>query len=102
MKMNIDQKMEFIRKALEMGADVDVKFYEVFSKQEAEEIAAKFSEMLDVPYEELERDGTRWLRLDDYKKGVHITIFYTLNKEEKEGELLKQLTELKQDEEVQS
>lgn len=100
--MNIEQKLEFIQRSLEMGADVDVKFHEVYSKQEAENIADEFSIMLDVACEEKGSNGTKWFQLNDYKKGVYITVFYVLSKEEKEEELLKQLAELKKDEEVQA
>jgi hypothetical protein len=97
--MNIEQKLEFIQKALEMGATVQVRFHGIPSKQEAEKIAIEFSEMVDAPFKDEENKGTNWLNVRDSRKGVDISIFYDLSKEEKQAMLLKQLAELNKDEE---
>jgi hypothetical protein len=97
--MNIEQKLEFIQKALEMGAVVQVKFHGIPSKQEAERIAAEFSGMLEIPYEESENKETYWFNVRDSRKGVDIAVFYELSKAEKQAELLKQLAKLNTDEE---
>jgi hypothetical protein len=97
--MDIVQKLAFIQKALEMQATIQVRFHGVTSKQEAEKIAAEFSEMLDVTYTESENKGTYWLNIRDSQKGVDIAVFYDLSKEEKQAELLKQLAELSKSEE---
>jgi hypothetical protein len=97
--MGIEQKLEFIKKSLEMGANIHVKFHGVTSKKEAEEIAAEFSEMLEIPYDEAENKETYWFNVRDSRKGVDIAVFYELSKAEKQAELLKQLEKLNTEEE---
>lgn len=99
LKVNIDQSMQYLRKALEMDAYIHVKFHGATSKMAAEEIASDFSQMLNIPYYDDENRGANWFCIKDYQKGVDITVFYQLSEEEKRAELLKQLSVLDKDKE---
>lgn len=98
-EMSVDQRIKFLKAAVEMGANIKVNFH-MKDKSEAEKIANKFSELVDVPASENEHEGTYWFELIDYAKGIHITLFYKKSKEDIKAELKKRLEELEQVEEV--
>jgi hypothetical protein len=98
--MKIEQKMEFLKRAIEMGADVTVNFHGIIGEKQAEKVAAEFSQMLGVAYEQKQNTGTYWYKIKDSSKGVNIAVFYELSEEELETELRKQLEELVNKEET--
>jgi hypothetical protein len=98
--MTIEEKMAYIQKAIEMGADIDVHFHKIVGEKVAEKIAIEFSRMLGVRYTQHQNTGTYWYKLRDSSKGVDIAVFYELSEEELEVELRKQLEELVNKEET--
>jgi hypothetical protein len=74
--MNIEQKMEYIRRALELGANVDISFHNVSTKKEAKRIAVELSNMAGLKHKQTTHDGTHWykIRNDDYTFGT--SVFY--------------------------
>jgi hypothetical protein len=81
-KMSIDQKLEYIRKALELGADVSLGFHNCRDKEEAEKLASKLSELIHIPvvHKASCDSSLRWLKIDYNYSELATTIFY----EEKE------------------
>lgn len=79
--MTIEQKLELLRKAIEMGADVHVSFHdgpERFSdltKAQAKEIASVMSEFTDIPFKPNFHGTTNWFESKEDKFSV--TAFYT-------------------------
>jgi uncharacterized ferritin-like protein (DUF455 family) len=98
--MTIEEKMAYIQKAIEMGADIDVDFHRIVGKKQAEKIASEFSQMLSVPYDSKYANGTYWFKLLNSSKGVDIAVFYELSREESEAEFRKQLEALEKEEET--
>lgn len=74
--LNIEQKMEYLRKALEMGADIDVKFYNVGNKKDALQTAKELSDFINIPYEQRSREDTNWLRIDSKDWSLRTTVYY--------------------------
>lgn len=75
--MNIDQKLEVIRKALEKGAQVKLHFHQNPTKQEAEEIMEVMGSASGIPVEHYaSENGTRWYEACDFNQGMWIVAFY--------------------------
>lgn len=100
MSMTIEQKMDIIQKAVEMGANIAATFYDVSSREEAEKISEEFSQMLDTPYSHSEKTGTSWFSVHKSSEDINVTAFYQTSREEKKAVLLKQLAELEKEQEV--
>jgi hypothetical protein len=98
--MTIEEKMAYIQKAIEMGADIDVHFHRIIGEEAAEKIANEFSQMLGTPYKREQNTGTYWFKIKDYSKGIDFVTFYELSEEEMKAELRKQLEELVNKEET--
>jgi hypothetical protein len=71
--MNIEQKMEYIRRALELGASIDVKWYTIEGEEKARELIANLDT---VPFEQKEVEKTNWFAAYDYKNAINTTIFF--------------------------
>lgn len=74
--MNMEQKLAYLQKALEMGARIEVKFHFVQGEQKAKEMAATFSEMSGIPAKSSYSNGAFWYNVDDYKNQLETTVFY--------------------------
>lgn len=74
--MNIDKKLEVIRKSLEKGADVEVIFHNITSEEEAKETIEKLGGMVNIPAVEGSREGTYWYKANDWQNGIKLTAFY--------------------------
>jgi DNA polymerase/3'-5' exonuclease PolX len=76
--MNIEQKMAYIRRALELGADIDVKFHCTNEKEKAEKVAAELSEMLGIQSEQLSSDDkeTHWFKIRNWENRLDTVVFY--------------------------
>jgi hypothetical protein len=68
--------MEYIRRALELGANVDISFHNVSTKEEAKQIAVELSNMSGLKHKQTTHDSTHWykIRNDDYTFGT--SVFY--------------------------
>jgi hypothetical protein len=71
--MNIEQKMEYIRKALELGASIDVKWYTIKGEEKAKELIANLDT---VPFEQKESEKVNWFAAYDYENAINTTIFF--------------------------
>ncbi|MGF6951916.1 3-methyladenine DNA glycosylase AlkD [Neobacillus sp. B4I6] len=66
--MTIEQKLAYIKRALELGGDVDVKFHNIRDKKAAEQVAVELSEISNRPYEQKSSNSTNWYKIqnEDY------------------------------------
>lgn len=80
-KLSIEQKMQYLQKCLELGADIDIYFHNFKQEEEALQAAEALSGLTSISFESKsnERKTTNWFKFktDDY--GFGISIFY--NKE---------------------
>ncbi|MCM3567882.1 hypothetical protein [Neobacillus mesonae] len=72
--MNIEDKLAYIRKALELGAKVGINFYFIENKEKAAEIMVELQPAVQVEYDS--NDGTHWCYADDYDNQLETTVFY--------------------------
>jgi hypothetical protein len=77
-KLSIDEKLEYIRQALELGADVSLGFHDCREKEEAEKLATTLSELINLPVEHraCEDSSLRWLKINYKYSELETTIFY--------------------------
>lgn len=80
-QLNIEQKLDIIRKALEHGARIDLNIHKVIGEEKAKEIIAEIVEDTDLGYE-LE-NNRRWFHQEDRLSDVNVTVYFELNKDEK-------------------
>lgn len=69
--MTIDQKLEILKRAMELGASVDIRFFaskEPRNKEEAYKLANHFPE-----FKISDLDGSLWLRAESNIEGA---VFY--------------------------
>lgn len=74
--MNMQEKLAYIQKAIEMGADIDIFFHRIEGEEEAIKVAAKFSMLSKKTYEYKTNDGTDWLKIYPGEDEISTTIFY--------------------------
>ena len=78
--MNIEQKLEVIRKALELGATVDVGFYNVHKTMGREDALSIITELGEITGEtpvEKNFDGANWFKIESYyKKQLSISVHF--------------------------
>jgi hypothetical protein len=77
--MNIEQKLAFIQKALELGADIDVSFHNIKDKKQAKEIAVDLSKEFGLRHKNESHNGTNWYKLRttvEYDYSLAASIFY--------------------------
>jgi hypothetical protein len=91
--MNIEQKMEYIRRALELGANVYLNFHNFNEKSEAEKTAVELSRLAGVTHQQKSNNGTHWYKIQNDDYSLESSIFYDKYLEEdvvldgmKEGE----------------
>jgi hypothetical protein len=73
-QLSIEQKMEYLRKALEMGARFDIYFHGVENKETAEKIANELKNVVDFQFEDNTNGEISWLTTDYFK--ISTSIFY--------------------------
>jgi hypothetical protein len=81
-KMSIEEKLAFIRRALELGANVDINLHRIADKELAKKAAAELSKKLNKPYQEKENDSTHWFKVVDWDNRLEVAIFYETYLEE--------------------
>jgi hypothetical protein len=74
--MTIDQKLNLIRRALELEADIDIRFHQPETLAEAKEIEDKLQPLITAPFEAHDYDETTWLQAMDREEGIGIIVFY--------------------------
>jgi hypothetical protein len=74
--MTIDQKLNLIRRALELGANVNVYIHDIETKEEAKEIENKLQPLTSAPFEEEESENNQWLQSQDHENNIGIIVFY--------------------------
>lgn len=90
--MNIEQKLEILKLAIERGANIDVHFHEIPSSVQAEKDAAIFENITNSIAEKRSHGGSEWLKI--YADNLHLAFYYNANKEERIAQLQKELEEL--------
>lgn len=80
--MNIEQKLAYVRKALEMGADVEVKFHDIRTQDKAEKAAIELSELSGLSHRYNSHNETHWYRLRSKDYSLETTIFFDAKEEE--------------------
>ncbi|POD45907.1 hypothetical protein BKM15_26170 [Pseudomonas syringae pv. syringae] len=90
--LTIEQKLEVVRKALEKGALIDLKFHDIKGPERAEATVAELSEMINQSYAKDAHNGANWISAHNYTDGIHVTVFYDL--EDKKEKLKQELEAL--------
>jgi hypothetical protein len=73
--MNIEQKLAYVRRALELGANVELIFHNI-KEEAAEQVAVELSQLTNLPYQSKANGATRWFKIDNYNQGFEATVFY--------------------------
>lgn len=78
MILTIEQKLAVLKKAIELGADIDIYFHGSKDKEQAYQTANPLSTMMNVEIEELESDPTKWLKIHSANRSgrLDVKIFY--------------------------
>lgn len=74
--MTIEEKLAFVRKALEMGAAVDVKFHRVENEDKAKEMGSELESLIKTPFAFWENDGTYWYSAENFEEKLEAAVFY--------------------------
>jgi hypothetical protein len=74
--MTIDQKLNLIRRALELDAKIDMYIHRPATLSEAKEIEDKLQPLTQVPFTEEEHNGTTWLQAYDSESRIAVNVFY--------------------------
>ena len=74
--MSIDEKLTIVRKALEMGAYVEVKFHGLESEEEALNITADLKELVKEPFEKEAVNGSCWFQSNDFENKVEAVVYF--------------------------
>jgi hypothetical protein len=75
-KMSIDEKLAFVRKALEMGANVEVNFHNIKGKKEAKQAAVELSKPFNLSHRHKSHDNTNWYKIKNEDWSLEAAIFY--------------------------
>lgn len=84
--MTIEQKLEILKKAIKMGACIDVNFFGLTSEIEAK---VKAEEFQDLEFKKQQRNDSQWLKYES--NNFEIVLFYDKSTEERKQELLAEL-----------
>lgn len=76
MKMSIEEKMAFIKRALEMGANVDLTFHNFKDKESAKKAAMELSKEFDMSHHHKSNKGTNWYKFKNEEYTLEASIFY--------------------------
>lgn len=74
--MTIEEKLAYLQKAIEMGADIQVSFHDLRKKEEAVKAAEELSEMMKQPFEYKSYKGSDWLKIYNPESAIDTTFFY--------------------------
>jgi hypothetical protein len=75
-EMSMEQKLAYVQKAIELGADVDLKFHDIHDEKEAEKVAAELSKIVQIPFQEKSNNGTHWYKIKNDDYSLETTIFF--------------------------
>jgi hypothetical protein len=81
--VNIEQKLAFIRRAIELGANIEAKFHHIQTEAAASVVAQEMSEFFTDEPERLQHEGTKWFKLQDaeFSASVECVVFFKKQKE---------------------
>jgi hypothetical protein len=77
----MEKQLEVLKKALEMGANIDIRFHNNISKEDAENKIKSLSELLDLPYMERSTEKNKWF-VTDFLRYNNIVVTSFFNEEE--------------------
>lgn len=74
-ELTFEQKMAYVRKALELGANIQVRFHNYLDKDEATKTAFELSDFLQIPVSRRDYNGTHWFSIgEDYS--IETTVYF--------------------------
>lgn len=83
--MTIEQKLAILKRAVELGASIDIHFHGKKTESEAEAVAKEMSELFGAPYEKNQHQGTHWFKtMEDYT----LECYFPFTKEDEDGEVV--------------
>jgi hypothetical protein len=77
----MEKQLEVLKKALEMGANIDIRFHNNTSKEDAETKIKVLSKLLDLQYTERGKNNTKWF-ITDYLRSSDIIVTSYFDEEE--------------------
>lgn len=91
----MENKLEVIKKALEMGAWTNLSIHSERSKAEAEKLSKELAETLGSDYKESSGTNCHWYDVGNFNFGI--TVHYRESKEDEIRKLELKLKELKEE-----
>jgi hypothetical protein len=76
MKMSIEEKMAYVRKAIEMGASVDLHFHNFREKAEAKAAAMELSKLAKLQHSHKSHNGSNWYKIKNEDYTLETSIYY--------------------------
>jgi hypothetical protein len=76
MKMSIEEKMAYVRRALELGASVDLHFHNFRDKESAKKAAMELSELSNLPHRNKSHNGSSWYKIKNEDYSLETSIYY--------------------------
>jgi hypothetical protein len=74
--MTIEEKLAYLKKVIEMGADIQVSFHDIREKNEAVKAAEELSAMMNQPFHYKSHRGSDWLKIYNRENGLETSIYY--------------------------
>jgi hypothetical protein len=75
-EMTMEEKLAYVQKAIELGADVELKFHDIREEKEAEKVVAELSEIVSIPFRKSESKGTRWFKIQNNDLSLETVVFF--------------------------
>lgn len=75
-EMSIEEKLEYVRIALEMGANVDLTFHNIKTKAEAKKAAVELSKVANLSHDHKSYQGTSWYKIKAPDFSLETSIFF--------------------------
>jgi hypothetical protein len=96
-EMTVEEKLAVVREAIVKGADVNLSFHGVISLQKGEAIINRMAELTGAKVNHSEQNNILRFETLTGPKGLNVTVFYELSKEDHKSNLLKQLAEIQKE-----
>jgi hypothetical protein len=75
-KMSIEEKLAYIRRALELGADIDLNFHCFKEKKQAKQVAVELSKLGNMKHKQTSHNGTDWYKIKSEDYSLSTSIFF--------------------------
>jgi hypothetical protein len=74
--MTIDEKLAFVKRALELGAEIEANFFWAKNEEEAKRIGTELEDLIKAPFELDENDGTKWNQAKNRSDKLKSIVFF--------------------------